>query len=162
MTNLYAWNFAQFFTTNLWFSRKFRVISPSIWIPISYSHFDAITVGVTIFVLQFCSNFNEKSSILACFLMQSPSACRRIDKQADKSSACFLPSILACFLMQLPAACWFFRGSIAARVSTKIRWFWCAFPYNYLRRVNLFVARTRELLFGPACQRGLRTRRYGR
>ena len=55
----------------------------------------------------FCSNFNEKSSILACFLMQLASACRRIDKQADKSFACFLPSILACFLMQLPSACRF-------------------------------------------------------
>ena len=32
----------------------------------------------------------------------------------------------------------------------------------FLMRVNFFVPRTRELLFGPACQRGLHTRRYGR
>ena len=64
--------------------------------------FDASTFSVWIFS---CLNFDAKSSILACFLMQLRSACRRIDKQADKSSACFLPSILACFLMQLPSAC---------------------------------------------------------
>ena len=56
----------------------------------------------------FCSNFDEKSSILACSLMQLASACRRIDKQANKSFACFLPSILACFLMQLSSVCGFF------------------------------------------------------
>ena len=50
---------------------------------------------------------DEKSSILACFLMHLASACSRSDKQADKSFACFLPSILACFLMQLPSACRF-------------------------------------------------------
>ena len=36
----------------------------------------------------FCSNFNEKSSILACFFMQLASACCRIDKQADDLFVC--------------------------------------------------------------------------
>ena len=71
-------------------------------------------------------------------------------------------SIFASFLMLLPSACRFFRGSISASISTKNHRFWRAFRCNYLRRVNFFVPRTRELLFGPACQRGLRTRRYGR
>ena len=80
-----------------------------------------------------------------------------------------------------------FRASISARISPKNHRFWRAFSCNYLRRVdffvvlflrefrqkiidlgvlfdavNFFVPCTRELLFGPACQRGLRTRRYGR
>ena len=51
--------------------------------------FDTITFGVMFFLVQFllefrrkcinfrfCLNFDEKSSILACFLMQLASACR--------------------------------------------------------------------------------------
>ena len=57
---------------------------------------------------EICSNFDEKSSILACFWMQLPSACR------------------------------FFRGWIPARISTKSHRFWCAFWCNYHRRVDCF------------------------
>ena len=193
--------------------------------------FHAITIGVSIFsCFYFCSNLDEKSSILVCFFMQLPSAwcffwfnfCSNFDENAlifdfvwistknhrfrrvfwcnylrrvdslslDFGSNCDEKlSIFACLLMLLPAACRFFKiftlnvkftfrvvatwwnfcsGMmllkilLAVRISTKNHRFWCAFRCNYLRRVNLFVARTRELLFGPACQRGLRTRRYGR
>ena len=153
------------------------------------------------FVLPFLLEFQRKSSILACFVMQLPPACRffrgsisaRISTKShrfwrafwcnylrrddflwfnfcsnfDENSSIFnfvwistknhrflcafwcnylwrvdslwlnfgsnsneKLSIFACLLMQLPAACWFFRGSIAARVSTKNRRFWCAFPCN--------------------------------
>ena len=52
--------------------------------------------------------------------------------------------ILACSLMQSPSAYPFFWRSISARISTKNHRLWRAFWCNYLRRVDFWRLRTRS------------------
>ena len=88
--------------------------------------FAAITFGVSKY---WCSNFDENSSILACFFTYGVSKCWC--SNFDEKS-----SISAWFLVQLHSVC----RNVNARISTKNHRFWRAFCRNYHRRVEFIDA----------------------
>ena len=110
--------------------RRVEISMLAFWRKIIYFGvlFAALTFGVSKFR---CSHFDEKSSILACFLPHLPSACRNSDARILTKSHRFWRAFCRTYLRRVEISMFAFRrkfidfGVLFAALTFGVSKFWC-------------------------------------